>query len=1167
MSFRVRRRAKLATDPSSNRTLIEPTQPAIDAPIPTFVDRVSEDRRRVYRKEVPVEPPSPVKRNNAARLALVENADAEARRRACDEPLPFELYRIGGDDDTLDDNGNPDTGVPTLKPIKPSVRLFLPSHLNLLVLKPAPQDKSLSDWRSKVDLFASEYIRLHGRRRVDIDCCPGCGSAAPKIRCRDCHGGALYCEACCVVRHAENPLHRVYCWVPQGFFRKVSLASLGLRVQLGHQVGDKCEAPERGHKEFVVLHTNGIHVVQVDFCGAGCKGALQAGPPEVQLLRARWFPATHEIPRTCATIDLLDQFREETLQAKTTMYDAYRVLERLTNNVGVKPPDRYHEWIRMCREHSHLEMLIQAGRLVAFDSSGAAGTKSGACAVECPACPRPEVNLEEDWEDAPPEEKYKFTLCLAFDACFRLKRRLVSSELKDPGLGTGYAYMVENEPYRDYLRTVTDQKEINTCSGLAALDYANTKFSRGYSSTGVGMCVCARHEFVQPNGVGDLQRGERFSNMDYIFGSVMRHKHPRQPKLCSYDIACVWFKLLKTRMEKMPALVRFDVVMKLMRFVIPKLHIHGHKLLCRLLFSLNLTRGVGQLDGEGIERPWASIGGLASSTREMGPGARHGVLDAQWSSWNWKKLIDIVATLKRRMDKAEAEYARQKEGLDAFSAEQAEYVPAWKARVDEFEERQLNLGANSVFKNDDNPYAVKVIGKTEGEVRLKLGEHDAAEVMKGVPSMHDVTPSKFLAYGLDIEGEQRRIRVQAELKKAETPGMQTELLAMRTALHRRVSRFRKLQSTYTPAALQALGEMAIPEDAVIESMPLLLPSALTVAQRETCAPALAEMEEELRDAQCREALVRLRNQLHIKSRFIIYKGLHSRAQGPNTRSRGLVTRNEMKIRLHSEKYQMSWEALRRLSLDGDPAQVGWQQLKATDVRCMEDEDDLEKKAERMERDGARRLKRKRELMEHGLLPAEADDDDDDAMDLDSGPTGRGPENRRQVSWIWTVAGIAGPDADLEDALRIEWSKAYARTSRWKEEIEILGVEYQRVLATFDYEAARWDKRAESVDSTLSWEEVDGARAFARRQAEMYRGLRARGEKTWTEPKLLRGHKRRREQLAMGSEVMDREEDAEDEERDRAEEEEELERAEEEELLRGDVASDEEFLLGGEGDED
>jgi hypothetical protein len=50
---------------------------------------------------------------------------------------------------------------------------------------------------------------------------------------------------------------------------------------------------------------------------------------------------------------------------------------------------------------------------------------------------------------------------------------------------------------------------MSTCSGLAALDYANTKFSRGYSATGVGMGVCARHEFVQPNGVGDLQRGEQ----------------------------------------------------------------------------------------------------------------------------------------------------------------------------------------------------------------------------------------------------------------------------------------------------------------------------------------------------------------------------------------------------------------------------------------------------------------------------------------------------------------------------------------------------------------------------------------------------------------------------------------------------------------------------------
>jgi hypothetical protein len=51
-------------------------------------------------------------------------------------------------------------------------------------------------------------------------------------------------------------------------------------------------------------------------------------------------------------------------------------------------------------------------------------------------------------------------LIIAIDACFRLKRRLVSSEAKDPGLGTGLAYFLENLKYRSYLLTKTDQKEV-----------------------------------------------------------------------------------------------------------------------------------------------------------------------------------------------------------------------------------------------------------------------------------------------------------------------------------------------------------------------------------------------------------------------------------------------------------------------------------------------------------------------------------------------------------------------------------------------------------------------------------------------------------------------------------------------------------------------------------
>ncbi|KAJ7605646.1 hypothetical protein FB45DRAFT_709556, partial [Roridomyces roridus] len=152
---------------------------------------------------------------------------------------------------------------------------------------------------------------------------------------------------------------------------------------------------------------------------------------------------------------------------------------------------------------------------------------------------------------------------------------------------------------------------MSTCSGLAALDHTNTKFSRGYSSTGVGMGVCARHEFVQPTGVGDLQKGERYVNMNYIFASLMRHKDSRLFKIISYDIVCQWWKNLVDRLKELPGLVRIAALIHLWCFVIPKMHILGHLIACQLAYSLSYVPGSTQTDGEGIERPWANFGAVA----------------------------------------------------------------------------------------------------------------------------------------------------------------------------------------------------------------------------------------------------------------------------------------------------------------------------------------------------------------------------------------------------------------------------------------------------------------------------------------------------------------------------------------------------------------------------
>ncbi|KAJ6487280.1 hypothetical protein C8R47DRAFT_1216473 [Mycena vitilis] len=1106
-----------------------------DAPITAHIHRVSNDRRRVHIEELEVDPPSPVKRQRMGERP----SEPVMPHVPFAQSAAFEGYTIVNNERYDLDFTNDLDEVPE-RPCTPTPKVLK---------KVTPSDKSLSDWRQKRDDYLSALIWRDGRGEHDRLVCPACKGKSelpPLMRCRDCFGDVLYCEACIVARHHENPLHRTQKWEGR-FFVKKTLGDLKMRIQVGHTFPERCMVPHAAKTDFVILHTNGIHEVNVDYCG--CGAAFDAGAPEVQLLRAGFFPATHERPQTCATLAVLEKFHQDTLQSKMTMYDFYGVLEKLTDNTGIKPPDRYHEWIRMCREFRHLMLLKRGGRALAY-SSGVDGTGQGELAIECPACPRPGVNLPDGWEKSSPEERFLYTLYIALDACFRLKRRLISSELKDPDLGSGWAYMVENSPYRDYLRTVTNQKEMNTCSGLAALDYANTKFSRGYSTTGVGMGVCARHEFVQANGVGDLQKGERFANIDYIFACILKHKHPRLFKFISYDIMCIWKVTLVKRIRELPAHVRLFLVLALLRFAIPKMHIHAHTIACQLYFSLNLILGSAQVEGEAIERAWAGIGGVATSTRDMGPGSRHDCLDCQWSYWNWQKLVKLVESLRRRMERAVEELKDQTAAFEEFSSQQRERVPEWRTMVLQFE----------LEETEKNPYEVKISGLTEAQVRLQFTKEEAEDAARGLPSIHDVSGSSFITAGLDLEDEQRRVRVQAELKKAQTTEMQIDLGAMRTKLNKGIARFRKIQASYMPTALKLLGDLALPAGTLAEDVPLLLPSALTEAQRERCVAGVEHVEALMRDAQCRTALVRLRNQLHIKSRLLTYKKNHARHQGANTRSRTIVARNESKIRLHSEKYQMAWEALRKLNGD-DPNLVGWRVLLKDDIRCMADEEDLRQKEKERVAKRAFLQKRNQQLQDHGLLPAEVDDD----MEIDEPAVGRGAENRRQVSWIWTLAGADGTDAGFEDALRLEWSKAFARTRRWEEERRLLLEEYRRVGVSFEHEARKWEARAAAVPTDIPRAQAEGAIAYVLRHMEMYRDLKVRGEKEWTREKLPRGQKRARHVPAVVGAMEAAEREEREERGERLEKlTEEVDDEDEEARMRGDVESDEEYILGGEG---
>lgn len=49
---------------------------------------------------------------------------------------------------------------------------------------------------------------------------------------------------------------------------------------------------------------------------------------------------------------------------------------------------------------------------------------------------------------------------IGIDANFRLKRRAVSSDARDPALGSGWGYFVESTAYRAHILKYADQNDV-----------------------------------------------------------------------------------------------------------------------------------------------------------------------------------------------------------------------------------------------------------------------------------------------------------------------------------------------------------------------------------------------------------------------------------------------------------------------------------------------------------------------------------------------------------------------------------------------------------------------------------------------------------------------------------------------------------------------------------
>jgi hypothetical protein len=80
---------------------------------------------------------------------------------------------------------------------------------------------------------------------------------------------------------------------------------------------------------------NGIHPVNVDFCGCTQHDGSQPVEKQIQLLEAAWWPATCLEPQSKVSFAVLKQFQFLNLHESLVALEYYCTLEDLTSDDGL----------------------------------------------------------------------------------------------------------------------------------------------------------------------------------------------------------------------------------------------------------------------------------------------------------------------------------------------------------------------------------------------------------------------------------------------------------------------------------------------------------------------------------------------------------------------------------------------------------------------------------------------------------------------------------------------------------------------------------------------------------------------------------------------------------------------------------------------------------------
>ncbi|KAJ7602634.1 hypothetical protein DFH06DRAFT_1351152 [Mycena polygramma] len=282
-------------------------------------------------------------------------------------------------------------------------------------------------------------------------------------------------------------------------------------------------------------------------------------------------------------------------------------------------------------------------------------------------------------------------------------------------MGSLAAGRARRRGYKEHLKGYVAEKDVSTCIASPPCLQKETPSDVGPADVGVGgLCMRARNGVVPSAGLGDLQKGERYANMEYIYYGDA--------------VGC-----------------RTDGTHHLVRHRMP---VEGQP-------PMRATKIKDTTDlPTNLDDFRDSIRHYRFGMREMGYGARQDAIENNVDHLNFEKNVGQGDTLARKIIVAIAERDRQvAEFTEIDRTLSKEFRKKWQKKIDKW----------LADKSQPNPYCLaggKNGGPSEAAVFLELKTAEAQEAAEGreAVSASTATPTAFVKAGMQLEESQRRIK-------------------------------------------------------------------------------------------------------------------------------------------------------------------------------------------------------------------------------------------------------------------------------------------------------------------------------------------------------------------------------------------------------------------------